>query len=452
MLLASSLGLLGRVGGSAATLVSTVLLSRMLTTAEFGEYVLVLTVVLIGSILGALSMGEAILRFVGVRLGMADSDEAWSACRKGLLIATIGLVAVGVGYMAGYETIRRLIPGLPLGRTNAAWAALWMISSGIGLVLSCALRAFDRIMLGTLVEITLYRVGLVVILAAMWAVGATSLTSAIAASALVASIVTLGAAVALVRMAPPRGRIAHIGPNSWELVHFALPLLGSGLLFRFMSDASLWMISVYCSADEIALYGAAYRLWVVFSIPQVAVNAAIQGPIARLQAQGDGQMLERLMRGATMTALWPTFGITVVVLGAGSSILGFLYGPYYAEGGTVLVILCIAQLMCTAVGSSEQLAAMSGRQFAVLMASVPATIVSLVLSVALIPRFGLSGGAVAAGCSSLLFKMILAAYCASRLGVRTWLPLGRDTIDSFTSAPLALVQPDLPQSCSDEVP
>jgi O-antigen/teichoic acid export membrane protein len=202
-----------------------------------------------------------------------------------------------------------------------------------------------------------------------------------------------------------------------------LPLYGSALLFRLMGDGTIFVVDHFHGVDAVALYGGAYRLWVAFSLPQIAVNAALQPRLAMCASMNDPEGMEAMLHEASLLALVPTAAFTLVSLFAGGPLLSILYGSHYAQGASVLAILSVSQLLCVIVGSSEHLMSMTGRHMAVLYVTVLCATISLLLAWLLTPSFGLAGAACSAGLSSVLFKLFLALLARKQLGVTTVLPL-----------------------------
>ncbi len=72
----SVIGFVARVSGSFGTLLSGMVLARMLAPADFGVYTLLYNVVVVAAILGTFGVGEAAIRFVGYGLGAGANGMA----------------------------------------------------------------------------------------------------------------------------------------------------------------------------------------------------------------------------------------------------------------------------------------------------------------------------------------------------------------------------------------
>ncbi len=280
-----------------------------------------------------------------------------------------------MAFFAARGLLVRWDPHFSIGRLEGLLIAGWIFSYGMLVHGGCLLRAFGEITPGTIAESLLYRVGMVIAFGVILAVGQRSLMSVLVASTLVA---TLSACVVLGFLgrrlvghqssvhggiASPRHRV-----RRWkDLLVVGLPLYGSTVLFRLMSDGTIFVVDHFHGVDAVALYGVAYRFWVAFSLPQIAVDAAIQPRLAMCAGTNDTQGLEALQREAILLALLPTGAFTILSLVAGGPLLSILYGPHYAQAASVLAILSVSQLLSVLLGPSEHLMSMTGRHMAVFL-------------------------------------------------------------------------------------
>jgi O-antigen/teichoic acid export membrane protein len=247
----------------------------------------------------------------------------------------------------------------------------------------------------------------------------------LAAAASVNLLAASGALAALLRAMPDDAMDRSGTPaiSRGRLFEFAMPLLASNLLFQLMTDVTLFFLARYCQVEEVALYGAAYRVWGFLGLPQNAVASAIQGRISELHALNDRRGLEEMIRNSANLATLPTFLITLVVCLAAGPLLHLLFGEFYAEGSTALVVLCLSQLIFVALGPCEHLLAMSGKQRTVLAATMVSALLAVAAAWLLIPIWGIAGAATAAGLSTISFKVLLAWQAYQQMDIRSWLTL-----------------------------
>ena len=412
-----------KAGGAGAALGTTMILARMLSTEDFASFVIAYMVVTLGSFLGPLGMGSAILRYAGAFLGAGHSEEARRVTRRCIAMGVVGLLVVAGLLLPFHSIIQSQLSSWPKAWIGTALVSAWLVGAGLLLLLTSGLRAYGKIVLGTLAEVTVPRLMILASMTLLYVTGVTSLLVVLAVMAGIMLLTAVWSAVELWATLPSsEGGDAEEIPRK-KIARFAFPILGSNVLFQATTDATILAVAYFCNAKEVAIYGAAYRIWGVFGLPQSAVAGAIQGRIAELHAAKDARGLESLVRHSANLAMWPTLLITAVVCLAAGPILHLLFGEFYAGGAHVLVILSLAQFLFVALGPSEHLMAMTGRQSTVLYASLASVISAALLAWGFTPVFGLTGAAAAAGVSIVLFKLILSWQAWREFGLWTGIGL-----------------------------
>lgn len=416
--------LVAKASGAVAALLTTMILTRALPEAEFGSYVLAYTFIFLGSILGSLGMGNAALRFAGAYLGAGRPDAARRVAAKCIAIGLGGLAALALLLIALHPVAARLFDAWPPGLLNATLIGIWLWGAGAILVLTSAMRAFGHIGAGAVAEITIPRIALLCTMGLLYVFHVQSLTTMLAAAALVSIAAAAWSLLALLRALPHDvGAISEEHVPTGTIAGFALPLLGANVLFQFMTDATLFAVASYCGKEEVALYGAAYRVWGFLGLPQNAVVTAIQGRLAELHSAHDDHGLMEVVRNSAILSTLPTLLITLVAGVAGGRLLGLLFGDFYAGGQSALLILCVGQLICVALGPCDHLLAMTGKQQTVLVITVLSTALAIALAWVLTPRYGILGAATAAALATVSFKILLAWQAYRQMGIASWLSL-----------------------------
>ncbi len=79
-------------------------------------------------------------------------------------------------------------------------------------------------------------------------------------------------------------------------------------------------------------------------MPLQMVNLTIMSSIPELFVQGRIADLQRLLRLAAATAAAPTLACLVIVLWRPAWTLGVVFGPYYSQGASLLLVLALGQI------------------------------------------------------------------------------------------------------------
>ena len=120
---------------------------------------------------------------------------------------------------------------------------------------------------------------------------------------------------------------------------------------------------------------------------------------ARLNAQGDQQKLQKLVRRTAQSAVAFALPVVVLLAVAGDRLLITLFGSEFAGAYWPLLILALGQLANAGFGATGMLLNMTGFERDVTRVVAIAAGLNVVLNLALIPIFGVIGAAIATSVS-----------------------------------------------------
>jgi O-antigen/teichoic acid export membrane protein len=184
------------------------------------------------------------------------------------------------------------------------------------------------------------------------------------------------------------------------LLLFAWPMWLQGIVMGLYTWLDQVLLASLDSTTAAGIYGPVATLAPLFGVGLGSLNGMFAPIIAERHAAGDMAGLQALYRTVTRWAVAlavPPLVVCAVVPGA---VIG-LWPHGSPDAIAALRITCAAQLLCTAVGSVNYLLIMAGHQRATLYNGVPAVLINLGLSVALIPALGVTGAAIANGVATV---------------------------------------------------
>ncbi len=203
-------------------------------------------------------------------------------------------------------------------------------------------------------------------------------------------------------------------PSVWLRV--GLPIVLAELFVNYYVDVNILISGIFLEPHEIAVYNAALRTVAIIAFGIAAVGLATAPRAARLYAEGDLPALQRLVNRSTHLMFWPATAAFVALIVSGRWILG-LFGPEFVAGYTALVVTAAAQVVIAAVGPLLPLLNVTGNHHRALVVCAGALVLTPLLYFALMPRFGLLGGAVAFMATGVLFSGWLAVLVWRHVGV-----------------------------------
>jgi O-antigen/teichoic acid export membrane protein len=180
-------------------------------------------------------------------------------------------------------------------------------------------------------------------------------------------------------------------------------------LAALFQTTSLWLntllIGALRSTGDAGVYAAASRYLTVAAMAAVAIRQVLAPKLSELLARRSSERAAAAYQSTTawMVAInWPIY---LVLLTFGPALLA-VFGRDFAGGEVVLVVLAAAMLVATAVGPVDVVLLMGGGSAWNLVNTVVALAANLALNVALIPRWGLAGAAVASAAGTLLNNLL----------------------------------------------
>ena len=408
---ASGLRAGGYVLGISLSLISAPLLIRHLGVEDFGRYVLIGSIVAtLGGVLDAGLISIAQREYV-VRHGSARARVMRDLLGlRLLLMLAAGLLAIGFANVAGYD--RTIVAG-----TAIASAGLLLAASQHVLVtpLIAGLRYGLTTSLDLLAQVLI--VASVVVL--------------VIADAPLLSFIIVPVGVNAVLLAVTMRLVRHLTPlrpgfdrrQWWLLVRDTLPFAVAAAIGAVYFRLALIVLSLVSDALETGYYATAYRLMeVVLAVPVLVVSAAF--PIlSRAAAENEERLAYAVGRMFEVGVLLGLWFLLVLELG-GQVMIDVLAGEQ--GGGAVSALRWQAPaVLFTFVAATCGFTLLSMRRHReVLIANVVALGVSLAGTLALAPRLGADGAAIATVAAEALLATTMAVQLArARSALR--FPLGR---------------------------
>lgn len=407
-------------GGSWATLTKglgmfsglalNALLARLLTPEELGTYFLALSLSSLGGMAVLQGLNQAVVRLIAESMSTDRPGRAAAVISLATRMTLAGALVVGLLLaFAGGGLATELFDSPALAGVMALVAG-WTVVTAFQSLYGEFFRGFHDIRLADLFSGLLPTVVAVAALGvAKAAMGSASLAQALAV--LIGSGLASNAAAALLlRRKMPAG-IPREPVGTRVMYAIAMPILITNISLLALSQFPIWIIGALCSQEDVALYGASFRLVAQLEKPLVIVNAFLPPLIAEMHAKGSRQELQRV--AGTMAALTaiPALGLMLVFMLFGGPVLGLIFGEYYSQGWSVLAVLCLGQAVNVLSGSCGMTLIMTGHQGAMMRITLLCGTLAVGGALLLVGQHGALGVAWAAtiGLSLQNALMLLAA-------------------------------------------
>jgi len=422
VLAGSGFTLLMRLLAALSGLFLTVMLTRLLSQAEIGQYFILLSAVSIASVTIGCGLNFSVVRFVAEAQALQQP-----ALTKGVMAAALMMLA-GSGMLLGMVLLsswgeaalqRYLLQ--PVGWPLAAVLLIWTVALALQTLFAEMFRGMQMILLAALFG---------GVLASGLTLGLLAVRLLFAPPTLifVLAMVRLGALISVTLAAGLMWHVTRRLPGApvlpWRrLAQTSLPLWITNLMLVVLMQADLWILHSQGNSAQVALYGAASRLIQFLTLPLLVLNAALMPLIATRHTLGEQVRLQTLLRSAAALASTPALLAILAFLLVGAPLLHLFYGAGYEAAKPLLLILSLGQLSNVLCGSAGYTLMMTGRQQDMMWFTAAAGVLMIGLGLLLVKPYGAIGVACAAAFSLGMQSLVMWWRVKAALGIWTHAPL-----------------------------
>ena len=403
-----------RCASAALLYISQIALARWMGGFEYGIYVYVWTWVMILGGIADLGLGVATIRFVPQYKEQGDPALMRGVVRGARLVAlSLGTLIAALG-VAGLYLLEPLDSHFMLPAYLAlvcvpVYALTW-VQDGIG-------KAFAWMGLSMVPP---YIVRPALLLLAMVAAHAAGLPMEAKTAVAAAIVATWGAGI--VQTLLMNRRLAVTTGTGAPQYDFPLwlrttwPLLVIAACEFTLQSADVLVVSHYMTPTDVGIYFAAAKTMSLILFVHYAVGSAAGNRFAALSARGDRDGLDSFAREVAHWTFWPSLAAGGALLLLGMPLL-WLFGPQFVDGYPVMLILVVGFLFRASMGPSEFLLNMAGKQSMSAAVQVTVAVLSVVLNLLLVPRYGLIGAATATSVALMTGALLNNVVVSRTLGI-----------------------------------
>jgi O-antigen/teichoic acid export membrane protein len=402
-----------QVGSTGLAFIVSVLLARFLGGREYGIYALSIAWAGVLSVPAVMGFD----RFSVRGLAVYAAHGQWRLAR-GLLLRATELVLLASG------AIVLCACGLALELLPHVTAVAFCVSMGLVPLTAltslrqAAMQAFGRIVTAQLPEYALRPAVMLGGVIALRLVVPRDLTST---AALVVNVAGVGiacavGAVMLRRALPMALRLAVPSYAAREWTASTLPMMLVSLIFLANSYVGTILVGLLDGARAAGVYSVVDKGAAMIAVLLSAANMPLAPAIARLNARGDRMELERVTLRVAQAGFLASLPIAAGISVFPKVYLG-LFGPGFTAGASAAVILSVGQLVNAAAGPAGNVLLMTGHEREAAAGVAIGLLANIGLAVALVPEFGVTGGAVAGATSVIVWNVVLLVLARKRVGI-----------------------------------
>jgi O-antigen/teichoic acid export membrane protein len=178
-----------------------------------------------------------------------------------------------------------------------------------------------------------------------------------------------------------------------------------------------WLVDL----ESVAYFKVAMQAVALISLGLTAINAVIMPDIARSYKESDINVTQSLLKKSVRISVIVSLPIIFILYFFGELLILTLFGREYLESYSILVILCIGQVVNVFMGSVGAVLYMTNNENSALKILLLSLIINILLLVILIPLYGAKGAACGISISMVVWNILMAYNVKKLTNLRTWL-------------------------------
>jgi len=379
-----------RIFGTGLGFLIQLALVRLMTAADYGVYVVAMSLAAVLSIFCAFGFPSVTARFVSLYQEQGDTASVAGFIGAGQRhVFALSLLVAGLGGLLIFATGLVSEPfqfPLFLACLTAPVLAMMRFNGALS-------NIARRFYLTYLPDMTLRPVLLVLGLAILFMIGP-HITSTLVllvhfGAALVACLV-LWVVLRPRHQFGVRGVVPAVKNDVWRRAAF--PMLFVTLLTSFLADIDILMMGLLLPAEDVGLFSVCLRIMLLVEFGIQTVFQMSAPDLSEAQARGDSHGMALAFRRAQHVTLLFAIASFGGVFLLGEWIL-VLFGDGFVAGYPALLILVLGQVVRSAFGPVTQTLTAAGQQMRSLYSYGAAFVVLVVGNALIVPTFGVAGAA-----------------------------------------------------------
>lgn len=205
--------------------------------------------------------------------------------------------------------------------------------------------------------------------------------------------------------------------REWMLINLPL-IVAIAMAVLYARVGTILLGSSGADVVQVSFFSVSMRLAAVTAIAQTAMNTTMQPRIAKLYAEGAHDELQDMVTLAVRAV-----ALVALPLGLGLAIFGefalSIFGADFLPAYPVLLILIIGQTLSTLTGPVGYLLIMTQYEREFALTAIIALIITIGVSIWLIPSYGAVGAAIGSSAGLLFQNILMTIFVYVRLRIWT---------------------------------
>jgi O-antigen/teichoic acid export membrane protein len=389
-------------------------LARSLTVAEYGLFYAVFALISFFGLFRDLGLGSALVKYIPEFAAHKRFAEIKSSIASVLLAQAVFGLAVSVTLFVLSDHITLAVFGT-LGASLGASLLLRILSVWFFVEIFHSLASIVSLGFQNMpmyASLSFFYIPLVLLSAVLFVGVGMGVGGVALAYLLSATLISLFGLIFLIRGYPYvfKEKASVTRPLLKKLFAFALPIFVGGLGGMIISYTDTLMIAMFRTLPEVGFYQAAQPIAHILWYFPMAVGVVLFPMISELWARGEQGLLGQALHFLTKFSFILIIPAALIVIAFPEIVITLLFGPAYLAGATALQILGVTAIIYTPYLILANTMPGIGKPIIVTKVVALMACLNIVGNLALIPRYGIEGAAVATFAAHLLGLILLLYY------------------------------------------
>ncbi|HYW68559.1 MAG TPA: flippase [bacterium] len=439
----------GKVFGLMFGFVAQAVFARLLGADMLGVFVLGWTVVFGVTTLSSMGFEQSLVRYISKYTSSGHVGESRSVL---LLAVRLSLMAGVIGTVLIVLLRRPIAIGVfdePRLESVLLWISAAVIPYGFMRILSGAVRGLKDIRSYIVGFDVSHRVGRFVLFLILYVFGLRLF--GIVWGTVGATVVSAWLLLRFLRRRGPFLFDPAVAPGpipTRGIVLYSGAMLADSFMSFLMQHSGRIVLGIFLVSADVGVYNIAALIATLVTFVLLSFNTIFSPVISDLYHRDRFDLLGPLFHSVTRWAIILSLPIYLWILVAGETTLA-VFGPEFVRGYDAMVIMATGLLIAVSTGPVGVTLSMTGHQKWNVYNAIALAVISVGLTVLLVPRMGIAGAALAAGSAQALIKIARMVQVRFLLKLspydRSSMKVGATAVVSLALAVLARAYIELPR-------
>lgn len=403
----------GKVFISLSSILTNAILARLLEPKDLGIYFAIFNVMIFLSTFANLGLNQAVIKYIAQYLNRSNIEVLIKIIKIVFQIMIIGLATLSIIFLLWNKVLVDIYNKTSVLSHFSICICIWTIVYVIQQITAEIFRGFHDIKNSSNFGGVLSGILFLILLFIYYILKAITLKNVLTIN--IVSIV-ISTAVGLIILKNKLSKYKRTFSNSDKynfeinikaVLKVSFPLMVTGVTWFLLTQSDIWLLNIFRSSEEVAIYGAAVKLSAMITMPLFIVQMFVTPIIVDLYTKKDMHSLEKVLRITSSIAFIPSLIGFIIFIILGQKILSWVFGPYYINSYYVLIILSLNQLLDVYFGSTSLLLSMTGHEKLMMNITIIVSIFTVLLSAFFVNKWGVLGISISMTICLLIMNLII---------------------------------------------